>query len=185
VRDEWTDEEIVDLHDESAHNPQDWYYCAETLFTSASHLMYGLHQGPAAKRLETGGRMDSHFLSYGLLLGYSLECVCKGLWVAAGNRIVTNRKVTGIDGVNDHDLLGLTRKVGLALSTDESTVVNRLSYVVKAAGRYPVPKYPREMLPRTVKGRGPVDPAHFSMDDWALASNVTGRILNELHNKMY
>ena len=157
------------FHEETAHNPLAWYYTAETLFRSSEFILGGLQNGPAATRLAENGLMDSHYNSYGLLLGYALENILKGLWVSKGGVLVDQQnpgKLVRIDGVADHNLLPLARKVGVTLSTGEKDVVNRLSYWITAAGRYPVPLRAVDMKSREVSGRGKVAPGYFSADDW-------------------
>jgi hypothetical protein len=179
------DEWLEWIHEETAHNAQAWYYCAETLYESAEFLLGGLHAGPAGKLLTDKGKMDSHYNSHGLLLGYALECICKGLWVAQGGHLAAKGKLTGIRGASDHDLLALVRKVGVTLSTGERDVVNRLSYWITTAGRYPVPVRSTQMKSRRVRGRGLVDPEFMDATDWATARRVTHRMLGELRTQMY
>ena len=106
------DEHLAWIHQETAHNPQAWYYSAETLFESAECLKNAM-SGRAARLLRTKGYMDSHYASYGMLLGYALECIFKGLWVTNGRTLVKNGKLTGIEGANDHDLSQLAHAVGV------------------------------------------------------------------------
>ena len=160
-------------------------YCAETLFESAEFLKGGLDAGRARRRLEKHGYMDTHYSTYGLLVGYAQECGFKGLWVSNGGALIKNRKVGGIEGVNDHDLLELSRKAGVHLSKTEQCVVNRLSYFIRAAGRYPIPRTAEEWAPKRIAGRGEVDPGFFNLAEWELARKVTLRVLAKLKEEMY
>jgi hypothetical protein len=179
------DSYIVWSHEEIAHNPQSWYYCAETLFGSAEYLFDGLRKSGAAARLAKKQYMDSHYASYGLLVGYALECILKGLWVKEGHILVRDGKVIRIPGVGDHDLLPLAHKVGVPLKRHEADVVNRLSYFVRAVGRYPIPMSAHEILPRRVRGRGAQNPEKLTADEWQIARETTNRLLDELRDTMY
>jgi hypothetical protein len=170
---------------DTANSPMAWFYCAQTLFESANFILGGLQSGPAAKRLADRGLMDSHYNSYGLLLGCALECILKGLWVANGGILVRDGEYKGIPKVPDHNLLKLAESVRVNLSSDEAHVVDRLSYWIRVAGRYPIAKRPEEMNVREVPGRGPIAPGFFNSDDWQAARTVTARLLDELHDSMY
>lgn len=179
------DEHLAWIHEETAHSPQAWYYSAETLFESAECLRSAM-TGRAARLLKTKGYMDSHYASYGMLLGYALECIFKGLWVTNGRTLVKDGKLTGIEAADDHDLSQLAHAVGVRITNQkEKDVVNRLSYFVRVAGRYPVARTPSEMAPRRVPGRGKVDPGFFSTEDWEIAQRVTKRLIEKLKSEMY
>jgi hypothetical protein len=67
----------------------------------------------------------------------------------------------------------------------EQNVVNRLSYFVRVAGRYPIPRTPEEWTPKTVPGRGRVYPGFFSPEDWEVATRVARRLLGNLKTTMF
>jgi hypothetical protein len=179
-RPESADAAVLDFFEEIAHLPQAWYYSAETLFGSAEYILAGLQHGPAAKRSITHGHMDTHYNSYGLLLGCALECILKGLWVAHRHAVARNGRLLRIRGVGDHDLLALARAVGVTLSAKEKAVIDRLSYWVKTAGRYPVPVRAIDM-----QRRGQVKPGCFTAAEWDIARQTTNRLLDELRDQMY
>lgn len=136
-------------------------------------------QTKARERYLVHGYMDSHYNSYGLLLGYALESILKGLWVAHGHVLATDGRLTPIRGVGEHDLLALTRAVGVKVSAAERGLIHRLSYWVKVAGRYPIPVRASDLRAR----RG-VKPGRFSVDEWDRIRQTVGRLLNELHDQM-
>jgi hypothetical protein len=96
-----------------------------------------------------------------MLLGYTIECALKGLWVKKGNKVVQNGKYVGVGRGQDHDLVQLSRTVGFSPTMTETDVLHRLSKFVKFAGRYPVAKRSGEMQPYEVSVIGKVAVGHF------------------------
>ena len=113
MADRSVDSHLESFYEETANSPIAWYYCPETLFGTGEYVWAGLHNGPAAERLKSSGSMDTHYNSYGLLLGYALENVLKGIWLVRGGTFADVERpgrFVPIPGLKDHDLLALAKK---------------------------------------------------------------------------
>ncbi|MGH9466785.1 MAG: hypothetical protein ACRD1Y_05465, partial [Terriglobales bacterium] len=77
-----------------------------------------------------------------MLVGYSLECALKGLWVRKNNKLVENGKYSRPPGGRDHDLVHLASATGFPLNQKETEIIRRLSKFAQFAGRYPIAKTP-------------------------------------------
>jgi hypothetical protein len=116
--------------------------------------------------------MPSTQAVYAMLIGYSIECALKGLWIKAGNKIVKDGGYVGVKGVGDHEVGQLAQLVDPSLSAVELDVLNRLSAFIRFAGRYPIPKTAQEMTPVSVPGRGKQAKSFFSKEDFGTAERL-------------
>ena len=176
------DSHLVDVHEATAHNPTAWYYCAETLLESADHIRLGLEAADRHKLLERAGYMDTHYLTYGLLLGYAIECILKGIWVKNGNTLVEDGRLkkNAIPDAGEHELGQIAHSIGANVLGDELNVLHRLSAFIQFAGRYPIPVRASDLQSRNVPGRGKVHPGFFSLDDFRIAREMATRLIAEI-----
>jgi hypothetical protein len=166
------------LYEEVGNNRNAWLVWADTLWEAAKLLR------PASQpsKLPDGTElMVSTAAVYAMLLGYTLECTLKGLWVKQGHKIVEGGRYIDVPGVGSHRLLELAKAVGVTATEQEFDAVNRLSAFVRFAGRYPVSIHANEMRPRAVAGReGSTVPGFYSSEDFATVERVRNRLMTSL-----
>jgi hypothetical protein len=92
-------------------------------------------------------------------------------------------KYVGIAGAKDHDLMQLSKAVGISPTMAETDVLQRLSKFVRFAGRYPVAKTPDEMRPHGISVIGKVDVGFFSRRDFRTAQNTLNKIISRISGK--
>ncbi|PYR93555.1 MAG: hypothetical protein DMF84_09135 [Acidobacteria bacterium] len=117
---------------------------------------------------------------YGMLLGYAIECALKGIWVLQGNKLVDNGAYVGISGTGEHDLLQLADRAGVDTSAAERSVLTRLSVFIRFAGRYPVARKAREMLPVHAPGKDRTDIDYMPLDEFDCAEGLFRRLTSVL-----
>lgn len=138
---------------------------------------------------------------YMMLAGFAIENLAKAMIIEGGSFSPTEREGL-VKELTSHDLLGLLDDAGVALTEDETYLVERLETFLRWAGRYPIPLTVEASLPRTHPrgGWGPltnftstdvdaiealvarVSPGHMSIDEGAEhqgqqepTSNLPGR----------
>ena len=109
-----------------------------------------------------------------MLRGFAVECLLKGLYVKAGNKLASGGKYLGVKGASDHNLLQLAITVGLTLASAQRDVLKRLSIIMVGAGRYPITKdWSLRKIQRAFRGgKGPPDFWGTPSDDSMLAAIV-------------
>ena len=74
-----------------------------------------------------------------MIRAFALECLIKALWLKNGNILYQGEKYVGIDGMKLHHLSKMFEAVGIILSDEKRNLLDRLSAVSVADGRYPFP----------------------------------------------
>ena len=170
----WTPE----LHEEIGNRYDSWLTWADAVWEAAKLV----RSGSAPAQLPDGTElMTTTAAVYAMLLGYTLECTLKGLWVKLGNKIVVGGRYRGVAGSANHDLLGLARKVGITATDEELDALDRLTPFVRFAGRYPISVRADDMKPRSVPGRsGKTVPGFYSREDFAAVERLRNRFMTRL-----
>ena len=86
-----------------------------------------------------------------LLAAFTLEDLLKGNLVETAKGALNK---SGRFRYDRHDLLDLAGKANIALSEQETDLVERLDVYLKWAGRYPIPLVYDDLLPRTLPSGG-------------------------------
>jgi len=73
-----------------------------------------------------------------MLIGFAIECLIKAVWLKDGNKLCSEGKFIGIEGIKNHKIHEMISKIGLTISQDERTVLKILGAVATSGGRYPV-----------------------------------------------
>jgi hypothetical protein len=110
-----------------------------------------------------------------MLRGFAIECLLKGLYVKAGNKLASGGRYLGVRGAGDHDLLQLAITVGLPLAPAHRDVLKRLSIIMVGPGRYPITReWSLRKIQRAFRGgKGPPSYWGSPSDDRTLAAIVT------------
>jgi hypothetical protein len=172
------------VHEITGNNPNAWYSWVETLTRAANRVREDDTQLPSLPGGEEG--MFAINAVYAMLLGYAIECALKGLWVAAGNKIVENGQYSGVRNIGPHELGKLARvvtalPVAVRVSAAELNVLDRLSAFILFAGRYPISKKPEAMAPIKVPGRGKQVPHVFLREDFRITRLMLNRFSTALN----
>ena len=85
-----------------------------------------------------------------MLYGLTIENLLKAGLVVKGVGVKPN----GNFGLKSHELLSLSKELGLSFSPDEREFVERLQIFVEWAGRYPIPLYKEGLYPRELQNGG-------------------------------
>jgi hypothetical protein len=137
---------------EAAQAPSAWLAtaeklaeAAETIATSQATLEEGFQRACEAAFAEAEAsesceaeitHVEPNYLPAGLLYGFAMENALKGLIIAKQPAVVSRSILD--TRINTHDLVRLAKDAGFTLNNDERHVLERISIVVKWAGRYPV-----------------------------------------------
>jgi hypothetical protein len=162
-----------------ADNPEAWRASAETLLNAARIV---------GEKVWTNGVLTDVVISVqAMLVGMSIECSLKALWLkqdrkyarpGAGFLRDDRLDLTVMDGATAHDLRRMATAVGLT-DVAELDLLERLSWFVAWAGRYPVPRVAEKMVPRDMETRDNVIPRVISVDDVAEAEAIAVRLFDE------
>jgi len=97
-----------------------------------------------------------------MLAGFAIENLAKGL-IIEGRSFSPTERDRLVKELTSHDLLRLLDDAGVALTEDETYLVERLETFLVWAGRYPIPLTVEDSLPRTHPRGG-----------WGPLTNFTG-----------
>lgn len=140
--------------DRNANDPGSWImrgldlrYAAFVLRQKFDELTEGFGEHLALRANGQGSSQDSDEIlrAGGLLLpcvmlqGYAVEVYLKALYISRGNRISENGRVNFNDfsGANKHHLAKMAKCLEIALTPEETCVLEKLSDVIRGFGRYP------------------------------------------------
>jgi len=115
-----------------------------------------------------------------MLLGYSIECALKALWIKNGNKLIRDGKYRGVVGAKDHNLFQLAQAAGFPATDRENDVLRRLSKFSQFAGRYPVGKAPNDMKPEELTK---TDVGFFSKMDFRTAESILNKVMSATSGK--
>ena len=107
-----------------ANEPSSWFGSADTLLKMAA---------PVWDRRNLV--LDGVWVAL-MLRGYVVENLLKGLLVQQGHRLSVKGRLKGIPGVEEHNLVQLSKKVGLNCSQITTNVQHALSHAITHLGRY-------------------------------------------------
>lgn len=127
----------IDKFDLKGNSYECWVNSAENLLLSG-HLLDMVATQYEKDDPEKGAAISMNTCSPKLLLfGYSLECFFKAVWRLRNpkNKLAENGEYIG---PKIHDLTKLAQLAGLAFTTEEESLLVRLSKVVLSTGRYPI-----------------------------------------------
>jgi hypothetical protein len=122
-----------------------------------------------------------------MLLGYSVECSLKALWLKKDFRYTRSGagfmrdgkfQLRAMPGALRHDLRRMAVEVGIS-DLGELELLERLSWFIKWAGRYPVPLNVADILPRYMKQTGKVIPKVLWVNELKEADNLAERLIQE------
>jgi hypothetical protein len=87
--------------DSSGNNYRAWMFMAETLLEAAKNVKKGAADEGGEELHDSGLMLDTDSV-YAMLLGYTIECLLKGIWVKNGNVLAKNGSLVPIPGTGDH-----------------------------------------------------------------------------------
>ncbi len=161
----------------SAHNVKEWRSKATSLFKVA-HILPPLIDNewarqPAYKLIEVRN-------VYLMLVGYSFEGLGKALLIQKQSPIAKNGTFIHIS----HNLIDIFSKAGFEVTNEEEFLLERLEQYIVWAGRYPIPKEYKALLPREYAiDHNPFNLGYDADADPALIMSLYKRILRELANR--
>jgi len=169
--------------DNSGENPLAWQASARDLLDAATAVK-------AKVSPDTDGHGLMHTLAsvQALLLGYTLECLLKGMYIKRHrvweepdkeHAIARNGAYVGVPGAGDHELLQLADAAGVALNQQERAVLTRLTNFILYAGRYPIPVRVEQMKPVGTNGRT-VARGYISGAELDTAEAIANRLMLEV-----
>ena len=162
-----------------ADNPQAWRMSAENLLRGARAV--------GSEICISGTLTDTIVSVQAMLIGMSIECSLKALWLKQDRRYATRGEgflrdgklnLRVIEGARKHKLRKMATTVGLS-DVAELELLERLSWFISWAGRYPVPLSAGQMLPKNMENSGQVIPRVISVEDLKKADGLAVRLLEE------
>jgi hypothetical protein len=140
----------TEQHERVGNTYQSWCLAADQLFAAArvlkrQHDTFDDEEWMASE-VEILPDEAQVFPPLLMLRGMGLECLLKALWLKQGHEVVRHGKYVGVPNTNQHDLVGLARETGFALSSEDDHLLVRLSDFVTHIGRYPIAKRGQEHL---------------------------------------
>lgn len=119
-----------------------------------------------------------------MLRGFAVECILKAVWISQGNQIVEDGKYKGIPGVNQHNLVELSKAIGLALSDKVKELLSRLSIYTTSIGRYPIAKsWGITKIRKRIDGSTSRPSFWRIPSDYVLLERFIQKLKTELHRK--
>jgi hypothetical protein len=162
-----------------ADNPQAWRVSAENLLRGSRAV---------GREVRVSGTLIDVIVSVqAMLVGMSIECSLKALWLKqdrryarAGTGFLRDGKLqlAAMKGAAKHDLRMMATVVGV-VDVAELELLERLSWFVLWAGRYPVPGTADQMVPKHFKKSGQVIPRVIRVEDLVTADALAVRLLDE------
>jgi hypothetical protein len=128
-------------YDEMAGRAAVWQWVSRDLLAAANAVQ--LHRrGPGARQRKTrrDDRVDTSPAPILLLYGLALETLLKGVLIAQGTP-ATRRGRLNRD-LRTHNLVKLWKEAGLAIDTDQETLLSALAWIIETGGRYPMGLHP-------------------------------------------
>jgi hypothetical protein len=169
-----------DMFDKTAKEPIVWLIQAKRL-KLAAEIIY-LEMGKGIQAVQTQANpTETDFLKswlspiYLMLLGYSLECMLKGIYIKYKKDSINDGQLErwpgnghGLDTLVDaiNAIPELENKIGLVRS--ETHFLHRLTEYTVWAGKYPVPKNFKDNMPRETPDGGAAPLTYMSSKDQSL-----------------
>ena len=75
-----------------------------------------------------------------MLYAFAIECLLKGTWVKNGNKLAENGRYLRLITPENHNLVEMTKKVGIPMQEHQEEMLHRLSVLTIAVARYPIAK---------------------------------------------
>lgn len=173
----WDDDDPVAMHERFGNLWLSWVAWSITL--EHAEITLGLH---ASHSRGSKGKvvMPMMLAVRAMLLGYSLECLFKALWLRNGNELVRDGRYIGVKGANDHDLVQLARASKFSPTPNELAVLKRLTNFLRFAGRYPVGKTAGDMRPDELTQS---DVGFFSKREFRTAESLLNKVGSAVSGK--
>lgn len=111
-----------------------WFESAMDLLMASAEV--GRSSRETAKKLDMP--ITRSFWPRLMLRAFAIECLIKAHFLQAKKKLCSGGKYVGVVQNERHDLQKLARHAGIALSTDEAHMLDRLSAVSIGTGRYPI-----------------------------------------------
>jgi hypothetical protein len=145
----------------------------------AADLLWVAYEGDLRSMVE--GTTPAHQLdnlgvgfSWMMLTGFCLENLVKGALLKKQPHLPKGGRLPRWPG-RGHDILTMFRAAGISLRPPEEDFLARLRDFVTWRGRYPIPKAPKEMMPRgAVPGGG--TPFMMPKQDHQMAEDLFSRL---------
>jgi hypothetical protein len=162
--------------DRAGNLPASWHLSADSLF-AAARLLKAQRDRYDPWSIKVGDTIpdEGKILWPELMLrGFAIECLLKALYLKRGNKLAVAGKYVGVKGAAEHDLVQLSDAVCVRLTPAQRDVLKRLSIVMTAGGRYPIPRNWSIGKIQRLRGGGKGPPTYAVMpkDDDTLASIV-------------
>jgi len=153
--------------DNSGQNPLAWRSSADDLLAAAAAV--------TEKVGNFGEMMHSLAAVQAMLLGMAIECMLKGIYIEAGNRLTANGRFLEVPGVGAHQLAQIADAGAYPINDEERRILEKLSGFILFAGRYPIPRRWQQMRPANG-----VSPKFISKSDLAIAESLTERLQRDV-----
>jgi hypothetical protein len=168
--------EQIEHYDRLGNSPEAWIATADSLQAAARFLKahrdrFDPTQGNVGDPMPDEGKVLFPEL---MLKGFAVECLLKALWLKRGNKFAVDGKYVGIQGAADHDLLQLVDTIGLHFNLKDRDILKRLSCLMTATGRYPIPQRwsARKIQKLRSGGKGRLEYWEYPTDDHILEGVV-------------
>ncbi|MCC6345682.1 MAG: hypothetical protein IT388_00685 [Nitrospirales bacterium] len=154
--------------DDCGRQPYRWLQKAESLRRTAEiiagHVIDDFKKSRSGEKED--GRKPEIYPVYLMIAGLALEVLLKGILVGRGEKIVDKGEFKGWSG-GSHDLLRLIERVSIRIDEKERWFFERLSEHISWAGKYPIPKRYKKVMPRPMP-QGFACVTYFSSEDISL-----------------
>ncbi len=121
------------------------------------------------------GMGNSDLLSvFMLLAGCAIEAIAKGIYMRRKKVKITHGRFPR--ALQNHDVGGLLKSLGVSLTIDEEALVRRLGTFVRWAGRYPVPLDAADMLSANLPEGGFGPPNMYRLHDGEMFEALFSRL---------
>jgi hypothetical protein len=129
------------------NNPGYWQMSGDSLLV-ASNVLRDSYRDALSMLLKAQPRQEIRILGPSLLLlGQRIERYLKANWLKQGHKLIVGGHFD--KAMKQHNLIPLAGRIDLKLDQGRRVVLERLSYYVTAAGRYPIPLSYEPMVPRS------------------------------------
>ena len=110
-----------------------WMRTAKTLFGASKILRCERERGPASIEIFT-------IWTELMLTAFGIECLIKAIWLRQGHPLAQNGKYVPMPNEEPHNLVKLCHAARIALDSRETDALERISYIARSIGRYPIAK---------------------------------------------
>ena len=153
--------------DQSGQNPLAWRASADDLVAAAAAVK--------DKVVNFGEAMHSLAAVQAMLLGMAIECMLKGIYIKAGNRLTAEGRFLRVPDAGLHQLTQIADAGAYPINDEERRILEKLSGFILFAGRYPIPRRWQQMRPANG-----VSPKFISKADLAIAEGLVERLQRDV-----